>query len=616
MMRSLFFLLLITQLAGVVRAQNEATPFQDLALQNLSSFQATTDNWQVVEKITADRSERWAIEVEPGTGVLANIQTEESRGHLFTNFDHADLELDLEVLMPNGSNSGIYFQSRYEIQLLDSWGKKEPQQSDIGGIYQRWDESRPEGERGYEGHAPRVNVARAPGLWQHLNVVFQAPRFDAAGMKTSPARFVSVRLNGVLIHEDVPLSGPTRAAAFEDSEVPAAPLMIQGDHGPVAFRNIRYRKFDAAPVTLSNLTYNYYRGDFPHQMPALDELSLVRSEQTDAITSEKADTTKLFALRFEGDIDVPRTGTYTFEVVHSARFRLEIDGAALLSDQEGEEVSKVGEFPRRLIQKRLTRGQHSFALTYAKGLWHNVPTALGWYISGPGLLRTQLTASGSVPKDPFSAYRLEVEQAPIIQRNFVMHKDEKRTHAISVGFPGGLHYAYDMGTGALLHLWKGSFIDTSTMWYQRGQMQSAVPLGSLIERAGNQTVFTGGSEAMDTGSFVFKNYRLAGAGYPVYQYEVDGLFVTDEIAPDAESRFFIRTITIEGDADGRSVWCLLAESDEIEAAGDGLYLVDGQKIYIETSAEAKIEVGDEHMRLVAPVKLENGNAVIQSHLVW
>ncbi len=616
MIRTLLCIAFILCWSSQVYAQSEATPFQSLALNNLGDFQSTTDNWQILGRITADRDEKWAIDTESGTGILANIQTDEARGHLFTSWDHADIELDLEVMVPNGSNSGIYFQSRYEIQILDSWGAPEPQMSHLGGIYQRWDESRPEGERGYEGHAPRLNVSRAPGLWQHLNVVFQAPRFDASGNKTAPAKFVRVTLNGIVIHEDVSLTGPTRAAAYEDDEVAMAPLMIQGDHGPVAFRNIKYRKFDAAPVSLSNLSYNYYRGDFPHQMPDLGELNLVRTESTEDISAQKADTTKLFALRFEGNLEVPRSGVYTFEVVHSARFGLEINGEEILSDRSAEDVSRVGEFPRRMVQKRLSKGMHAFALIYAKGLWHNVPTALGWYVSGPGLLRTQLTASGSVPADAFSAYQVDVNQEPFVQRNFVVHKDEKRTHAISVGFPGGLHYAYDMATGSILHLWKGQFVDTSTMWYQRGNMQSAVPLGSLITRSGKQAIYVGNPSATEEQALDFKNYRLNQDGQPAFSYEIAGLTVTDEITPSAENTFFTRSLTFSGNASGEEVWYMLAESDKIEAVGGGRYAIDDQRMYIEVDESLAPRLEDDATRLLVPVNLADDKAALSYKLVW
>jgi hypothetical protein len=126
----------------------------------------------------------------------------------------------------------VYLQGRYEVQIFDSWGVEKPGFGDCGGIYQRGRD----GER-FEGHSPRENASRPPGEWQTFDIIFQAPRFDAAGGKTANARFVRVVHNGVVIHENVEVTGPTRAATFEDEKA-LGPLMLQGDHGPVAYRNI------------------------------------------------------------------------------------------------------------------------------------------------------------------------------------------------------------------------------------------------------------------------------------------------------------------------------------------------------------------------------------------
>jgi hypothetical protein len=90
-------------------------------------------------------------------------------------------------------------------------------------------------------YAPRQNASRAPGLWQHLKISFQAPRFDRDGNKTEPAKMLRVELNGVLVHENVELSGPTRGGIGDEKAT--GPLRIQGDHGAVAFRNIKVTDF-------------------------------------------------------------------------------------------------------------------------------------------------------------------------------------------------------------------------------------------------------------------------------------------------------------------------------------------------------------------------------------
>jgi len=71
-------------------------------------------------------------------------------------------------------------------------------------------------------------------------VIFKAPRFDKDGKKTANAVFVKVTHNGKVVHENQEVTGPTRAAGFND-EKPTGPVMLQGDHGPVAYRNIRIK---------------------------------------------------------------------------------------------------------------------------------------------------------------------------------------------------------------------------------------------------------------------------------------------------------------------------------------------------------------------------------------
>ena len=156
-------------------------------------------------------------------------------------------------MIPEGSNSGVYLQGRYEIQILDSCGVTNPGAGDCGGIYEWWDELR--SPKGFEGVAPNENASAPPGEWQTYDIVFQAPQFDTHGEKVRNARFKSVRHNGVLIHKDIELTGPTRGGS--EPEVAQGPLRLQGDHGPVVYRNVKLRRaevVDADSQTGSGLT--------------------------------------------------------------------------------------------------------------------------------------------------------------------------------------------------------------------------------------------------------------------------------------------------------------------------------------------------------------------------
>ncbi|GAA5221334.1 hypothetical protein GCM10025777_19640 [Membranihabitans marinus] len=213
-------------------------------IDDLSAFQSVSSTWSVVGNAWADLYGDGQISTEPGTGIIVNKVSENQHGKdLVTKAEFGDLHLSMEYMMTKGGNSGIYLQGLYEIQLLDSWMNKVVRPGDNGGLYNRWDESRPDGNKGYGGRAPRWNVSKAPGLWQHLDIVFRAPRFDDDGNRTEKAILKSVRLNGVLIHDNVQLSGPTRGS-LSGKETSHGPLRIQGDHGSLALRNISLTPLD------------------------------------------------------------------------------------------------------------------------------------------------------------------------------------------------------------------------------------------------------------------------------------------------------------------------------------------------------------------------------------
>jgi hypothetical protein len=232
-------MLLATCMPFFADAQNRGGQQQSLPLDNLSAFKSPSANWSVAGSALADITKHNTLTKTDGTGILVNIPGKGENKDIYTTLEHGDIDLSVDFMMPKESNSGIYLQGRYEIQLFDSWGKEALASSDLGSVYERWDDARPAGQQGYDGIAPRINVSRAPGLWQNIRIVFQAPKFDVAGKKIANARIVRIVLNGVPIIENAELQAPTRGSAFPD-EAATGPLRIQGDHGAVAIKNIRY----------------------------------------------------------------------------------------------------------------------------------------------------------------------------------------------------------------------------------------------------------------------------------------------------------------------------------------------------------------------------------------
>ena len=228
---------LALMLVSVARAagQPDAATFDGSVL---SAWRAPLGEWQVAAGVSLNATNAKLFAIEAGSGVLVNGAKGTTR-NLISDFEFSDVEAHVEFVVPKNSNSGVYFLGRYEVQVFDSFGQATPKYSDCGGIYASCSDPKPD----FAGRPPSVNASKVPGEWQSFDVVFRAPRFDAAGKKTENARFIQVTHNGRVIHENVEAPRPTCAAMALD-EKPKGPLILQGDHGPVAYRNVRLRRVE------------------------------------------------------------------------------------------------------------------------------------------------------------------------------------------------------------------------------------------------------------------------------------------------------------------------------------------------------------------------------------
>ena len=194
------------------------TPFNGKDLAGWKLRNSAKNKWAVG---TAGVDDKGKLTFEPKGKELVNTASDGS--DIYTEQTFGDCVVEVEVMVPKGSNSGIYMMGRYEVQILDSYGAKKLAMHDMGAIYSV--------------AIPKVNACKKAGEWQKFVIDFQAPRFGGA-KKTANAIFHKVVLNDVVIHEKVELpKGVTGGALGE--EVADGPLMFQGDHGPVAFRNLR-----------------------------------------------------------------------------------------------------------------------------------------------------------------------------------------------------------------------------------------------------------------------------------------------------------------------------------------------------------------------------------------
>jgi len=166
-----------------------------------------------------DGPARWKL-VEGGA-----VEVVPASDSLISHQKFGDCRVHLEFLTLGApTNSGIYFQARYEVDINESFGRTDG--SPCGNL----------GNCTPKGTLPKVRASRAPLEWQTLDVDFRAPRFDAAGKKTANAR-ATVVLNGQKLYDEQELNLPTGAAG-RLGEAPTGPIMLQ-EHGmPMQFRNV------------------------------------------------------------------------------------------------------------------------------------------------------------------------------------------------------------------------------------------------------------------------------------------------------------------------------------------------------------------------------------------
>lgn len=235
---------------GILALQIHAGPpmlveFKDIFVKNLDQEKygdaqlifngRNLDGW--ITKESSGKGDKWGVgkaKVSPdepkmlvaadGTGEMINLTPEHGASRdIYSKAKFGDCRIEVQVMVPQGSNSGVYVMGEYEIQVLDSWGHKELNGGDMGAVY--------------GASPPEVNASKKPGEWQQYVIDFRAPKFDSSGKKIEKAELVKVELNSQVLHQRLKMNQQT-PGGVTGKEAATGPLMFQGNHGSVAYRNI------------------------------------------------------------------------------------------------------------------------------------------------------------------------------------------------------------------------------------------------------------------------------------------------------------------------------------------------------------------------------------------
>jgi Domain of Unknown Function (DUF1080) len=577
MLKKLLFLLI--PITGF--AQNS------IPLNDLSAFKNPSANWTIEGGVTGNFNGNPLTPIA-GKGVLLNTlrgAKYQATDDLYSVLEHGDIKISLDFMIPKGSNSGLYLQSRYEVQIYDTWLKKPIVDNFCGAIYHRWDESRGKGNEGYEGHPPRQNAVKAPGLWNHLEIDFKAPTFDATGKKLTNARFNSVYLNGLLIHENVELLGVTRGST-SPQEVAKAPFRIQGDHGQVAFKNMMYEVFEKSDISFTPVTYEVTEGvvsNFKQTNPKTVAYGTLAQP-----TQKVIDAKKDFLAKYQGKFTTKVADNYTIIGQWEAVGAVVVDGDTII---KGYHLP----FEYAKGSKKLSAGEHSYTILYTKDYnWR--PNSLGIFIQKDQWEKQAITERTSLlDMVPVPLIDVKPTDQPAVQRSFIMYGNKKISHGINVGMPDGLSFSYDLNQGGFLQLWRGKFLNTTDMWLERGEPQTSAAMGMTIQANdkfplaylnNNETEFP---ENLTKEDLKYKGYKLEkylnNGGYPNFMYEYKGLKIKDLTTPMEKSEGLNRHLVIDGEVSvAKQLYALIAEGTDIAEVASNRYGIDNQAYYVEVVA--------------------------------
>ncbi|MHC4570005.1 MAG: 3-keto-disaccharide hydrolase [Planctomycetota bacterium] len=215
-----------------IRIKNLEPKYNDAFLlfngKNLDDWEfqnpAGRSKWQVGVAEISSENPKMLVKKPEGIGEMINLAAKHGDSvDIFSKKKFGDCRIELQVMVPKGSNSGIYVMGEYEIQVLDSWGRKKMTGGDMGAVY--------------GASPPDTNASRRPGEWQRYVIDFVAPKFNSDDNKQTNAQLLRVELNDQELHRKVTMKNQTPGGVV-GKESPEGPLMFQGNHGPVAYRNI------------------------------------------------------------------------------------------------------------------------------------------------------------------------------------------------------------------------------------------------------------------------------------------------------------------------------------------------------------------------------------------
>jgi hypothetical protein len=335
-----------------------------------------------------------------------------------------------------------------------------------------------------------------------------------------------------------------------------------------------------------------------------------------------------FAGKITGTIHVPSAGEYFFNL-NLAWIPMDtnpnyINGAGEFSIGDKKVLTVTGRTGVADGAVTLTAGDHPFSLIYYKSsaYWYARSNDITLTVSGPGMAPTALNTPLRA-EDPVGAILVSAEKETAMQRGFLNHQGRKRTHVIAVGEPGGANYAVDLSKGALLQIWRGGFLETTPMWYGRGETQLALPTGSVTAFAAQPSLaFLADQQvAWPDSNAAYNNlgYDVTKTGRPIFKYSLGSASVRETLEPEDNGRKLTHSFTVTSAPESQALWCRLAAGTDITRMDNGWYAINGKQYFIQLTGKEKPVIrttAQNTKELLLPVKTRDNAAQVKYSIIW
>ena len=378
---------------------------------------------------------------------------------------------------------------------------------------------------------------------------------------------------------------------------------------------------------VKNLHYRYYTGDGLNKLPDFGKLTGIEEGPLPSgrmdITLHQKDRGDNFAYEFEGALDCPKDGEYTFNMGSDDGSILWIDGKEIIKNDGIHAV----QFQNRKI--KLTKGEHNIKVHYFQGggekdfllSWKGQDSSERWLSTNEAPQDIQKTE-----KEKNEGLQLAVTNEARIYRNFIAGSSPR---GIAVGYPSHVNICWDADQMNLALVWQGAFMDAKRHWTDRGQGDQP-PLGYGVVKLGQQRALATlasqtepwvpaqKKEQPQDPAYTFRGYELDAQRKPTFHYDFNDVSVTESFVPEVDAKLgtssIRRIIKLSSKKPAENLY-FLALAGHVEPK-DGIYLFENTlKVSIEGGTPV-VRKSAGHDEVLLPVALKDGKAEFSLKYTW